>query len=129
MSTVVNIWKQCEKIECHMLSSGFPALAKKRSTVREGQFEKLDKAFFMWFMQQRSKGVSVSGPLLQEKALQFFPNDLSRFKCRTLLKLALDGFTTFAPDISKLQANSEFWAPFGPILPKCMRFYCTTCTS
>ena len=35
-------------------------------------FEKLDKAVYTWFIQQRSKGAPVSGPLLQEKALQMF---------------------------------------------------------
>ena len=72
-STVADTWKQREKIECHMSSSDCPALAKKRCIVRVGQFKKLDKACFTWFVQQRSKGAPVSVPLLQEKALQFFP--------------------------------------------------------
>ena len=67
------VWKQREKIECQVSSSDCLALAKKRCIVRKGQLDKLDKACFTWFMQQRSKGAPVSGPLLQEKALQLFP--------------------------------------------------------
>ena len=37
--------------------------------MREAHFEKLDKACYLWFLQQRSKGAPVSGPELKEKAL------------------------------------------------------------
>ena len=70
-STVADIWKQRVKIESHVLSSDCPAFAKKRCIVREGQFEKLDKACYTWFMQQRSKGAPVPGPLLQESNYTF----------------------------------------------------------
>ena len=33
---------------------------------------KLDEAGYLWFQQQRPKGTPVSGPLVQEKALQLF---------------------------------------------------------
>lgn len=33
-------------------------------------YEKLDKATFLWFTQEREKGVPIGGPLIQEKALQ-----------------------------------------------------------
>ena len=35
-------------------------------------FAKVDQACYEWFLQQRCKGAPVSGPILQEKALQFF---------------------------------------------------------
>ena len=87
-STAADRWKQREKIKCHVSSSDCPALAKKRCIIREGQFEKLDKARFTWYMQQHSKGAPVSGPLLQEKALQFFPtiypdSNAESFKARS----------------------------------------------
>ena len=57
-------------------ASGFsqdnPSFAKKRCIVKDANFEKLDKAVYTWFIQQRSKCAPVSGPLLQEKALQMF---------------------------------------------------------
>lgn len=43
----------------------------KRKTMKTGEFEKTSSALFMWFTQLRSKGSPVSGPLLQEKAIEF----------------------------------------------------------
>ena len=37
--------------------------------MRDAHFEKLDKACYLWFLQQCSKGAPVSGPVLKEKAL------------------------------------------------------------
>ena len=47
------------------------------------------QSLFMWFMQQGSKGVPASGPLLLEKVLQF-SNNSSKFVPRIFLKLAVD---------------------------------------
>ena len=71
-STVADVRKVREKIERHVSASDNPSFAKKRCIVKEANFEKLDKAVYNWFIQQRSKGAPVSGPLLQEKALQMF---------------------------------------------------------
>ena len=57
-----------------MSTSDCPTFAKKRCIVREAKFEELEKACYTWFMQQRSKGAPVSGPLLKEKAMQLFPS-------------------------------------------------------
>ena len=32
--------------------------------------KKIDEAIFLWFSQERQKGVPISGPLIQEKALR-----------------------------------------------------------
>ena len=64
-STVADVWKAQEKIERHVSASDNPLFAKKRCIVKEANFEKLDKAVYTWFIQQRSKGAPVSGPLLQ----------------------------------------------------------------
>ena len=84
-ATVGDIWKNREKIEIHVSASTNPAFAKKRCIVRDAHFHKLDEACYIWFQQQRAKGAPVSGPLLQEKALQLFPSlypdeDESAFK-------------------------------------------------
>ena len=73
-STVGDIWKNKEKIETHVTASANPALAKRRCIVRDAHFQKLDEACYLWFQQQRAKGAPVSGPLVQEKALQLFPS-------------------------------------------------------
>ncbi|XP_062513432.1 jerky protein homolog-like [Corticium candelabrum] len=73
-STLADIWKSRDKISRHVSGSEIPDGAKKRRVVKEPQFEKIDEACYMWFAQQRAKGASVSGPLLQEKALALFPS-------------------------------------------------------
>ena len=49
-------------------------LVKKRCIVRDANFEKLDQACHDWFLQQRSNGAPLSGPVLREKALQLTPH-------------------------------------------------------
>jgi len=41
--------------------------------MKEAQFEELEKAYYLWFMQQHSKDAPISCPLVQEKALLLFP--------------------------------------------------------
>ena len=71
-STVSDIWKGREKIESFVSASECPSLTKKRCIVRDPNYEKLDQACHVWFLQQRSKGAPISGPVLKEKALQLF---------------------------------------------------------
>ena len=71
-STIDDIWKERDKVENYVSTSDCPSVAKKKCIIRKAKFEELKKACFMWFMQQRSKGAPVSGPLLREKALQLF---------------------------------------------------------
>lgn len=72
-STVADIWKDREKIENFVSASDCPSFAKKRHIVRKAVFEKLDQACYLWFIQQRSKGAPLSGPILKKQALQLFP--------------------------------------------------------
>lgn len=39
-----------------------------RKTLKTSDFENVNEALFMWFTQQREKGMPLTGPLLQEKA-------------------------------------------------------------
>ena len=43
----------------------------KRESLKLADDEQLDKALYAWFIQQRSTGTPISGPLLQEKARHF----------------------------------------------------------
>lgn len=47
---------------------------KKRKTMRKSSHEALDVALYLWFVQKRSEGIPISGPILCEKALQFNKN-------------------------------------------------------
>lgn len=39
-----------------------------RKKMRMSDDDALDKAVYLWFIQERSKGIPVSGPLIMEKA-------------------------------------------------------------
>ena len=43
----------------------------KRKSLKLADDEQLDRALYAWFIQQRSTGTPISGPLLQEKAKRF----------------------------------------------------------
>jgi hypothetical protein len=40
--------------------------------MKKGEHEKVGEALYLWFMNKREKGLPVSGPMLQEKALQYY---------------------------------------------------------
>ena len=43
----------------------------KRKKSHDGEFEDMDKAFYLWFETRRSQQVSIDGVLLKEKTLNF----------------------------------------------------------
>jgi len=61
----------------------------KRKSLKLANDERLDQALYTWFIQQRSTGTPISGPLLQEKAKHFSTQlngesaDLESFKAST----------------------------------------------
>ena len=57
--------------------------AKKHCIVRRLNYEDVDKALHLWFLQQRAVGTPISGSLLQTKAKLFYTHfnpDESKFK-------------------------------------------------
>ena len=44
----------------------------KRKSLKVAHDEQLDKALYAWFIQQRTSGTPISGPLLQEKVKHFY---------------------------------------------------------
>jgi len=44
---------------------------KVTNTTKVGMYQKLDSAIYLWFRQQREKGIPVTGPILLEKATEF----------------------------------------------------------
>lgn len=71
-TSTVSDWKKSrEKIEkwCSNQASG--SGIKKCKMMKTAVNDKVNEALFLWFTQCRSKGLPVSGPILQEKALQF----------------------------------------------------------
>ena len=76
-STVGNIRKNKENIEKHVTASANPAFTKKCCIVRDAHFQKLDKACYLWFQQQRAKSAPVSSIGARESN-RVFPFPLSR---------------------------------------------------
>lgn len=62
ISTVSDWVKSKSKLLQH--SSKIP----NRKTMKPAEYEKINEALFLWFTQQRVKGMPLSGPIIQEKA-------------------------------------------------------------
>ena len=60
------IWTKIEQF-CGIVTEKVP---EKRRMSKISEFDKVDEALFLWFSQHRQRGVSLSGSLIQEKALQ-----------------------------------------------------------
>ena len=63
----LTIWKNKEKFTSSIETSE----GLKRRSLKLADDEQLDKALYAWFIQQRSTGTLLPGPLLQEKAKHF----------------------------------------------------------
>ena len=92
----------------------------KRKSLKVARDEQLDNALYAWFIQQRTSGTPISGPLLQEKAKHFYnqlhtdPADgdfkawtgwLEKFKTR-------HGIRNLGIQVEKLSAAGETVEPF-----------------
>lgn len=71
--TTINDLKRCgDKIEDHiskMESTDGDVI--RRKTMKLSKHDELDQVVFYWFAQQRSQGIPLSGPIIQQKALDF----------------------------------------------------------
>ena len=72
-STVHDIVKSEEKLQAFQKEIKDGDCIKKRKTVKKADLLALDKAVFLWFIQQRCKGRPISGLLLMREALQLYP--------------------------------------------------------
>uniref|UniRef100_UPI00358DE128 tigger transposable element derived 5-like n=1 Tax=Myxine glutinosa TaxID=7769 RepID=UPI00358DE128 len=61
-------WKKKEV----KLRKGFVTLKGHRKRVRLGRYEQMEEALLLWFQQIRMENVPISGPMLQDKALQIY---------------------------------------------------------
>ena len=71
-ATVWDWRKKRKELEewCSQRSLGNTNAIALRKTMRKGDFEKTSEALFEWFLRMREQGISVTGPVLQSKALE-----------------------------------------------------------
>ena len=86
-STICDIKRNEDKLVTFVEKLDSAEASKTRKTMKAGKDKKLDEAVAMWFMQKRSEGVPISGPILMAKALQFhaklYPDGGEEFKAST----------------------------------------------
>ena len=46
--------------------------SKERKIMRLADDEKVDEAVYLWYVQKRSQGIPITGPILREKAQLFY---------------------------------------------------------
>lgn len=67
-STICDWRKNRLKLERFCTVSAEKTL-QHRQTAKQSLYDKVDEALFVWFTQERERGTSLSGPIVQEKAL------------------------------------------------------------
>lgn len=71
-TTINDLKKNASGIEKYATQiESFDGRPKKRKTMKRAANEALDTAVYLWFVQKRSEGIPLSGPIISEKALQF----------------------------------------------------------
>ena len=70
-STVGDWKKNRAEIEKWCVAQSNGSGMKVRKTMLKGKHKEVEEALFLWHEHLRGKGLPVSGPILQEKALQF----------------------------------------------------------
>lgn len=66
----ISDWKKNRaKLEQNCATSSAKSL-ENRQTMKQSVYTQVDEALFLWFTQEREKGTPLSGPIVQEKAVQ-----------------------------------------------------------
>lgn len=68
-ATICDWKKNRAKLQQYCTTSSESTL-ENRQTARQSQYDKVDEALFLWFSQERERGTPLSGPIVQEKAIQ-----------------------------------------------------------
>lgn len=88
-STVTDLKKNESRIRSFVsLMESLLVCSKERKIMRLADDEKVDEAVYLWYVQKRSEGIPITGPILREKAQLFHQqlhgdNYSSTFKAST----------------------------------------------
>lgn len=66
-TSTVSDWKK-NKDDLIKFATKTASSTVPRKTMKKFENEELNEALFLWFMQEREKGIQLTGPLIQEKA-------------------------------------------------------------
>lgn len=47
---------------------------QSQNSMKQGEYNKIDETLCLWFTQQRDRGISISGLILQQKAIEIGEN-------------------------------------------------------
>ena len=67
-STISDIKRSEQKVKEYASTLDSQGVSTSRKVMRLAKEDKLEEALYLWFIQKRSQGTAISGPLLAEKA-------------------------------------------------------------
>ncbi|XP_015435795.1 PREDICTED: jerky protein homolog-like [Dufourea novaeangliae] len=70
-ATITGIKNQKDAIENYLLQADTLDVSNNRKSMMVPKNKNVDDAVFQWFLENREKGVPITGPILCEKALEF----------------------------------------------------------
>lgn len=71
VNDICNNEEKLKKFKSAKSEFGIAKSVKETKSMKGGMFDNMDNALYVWFRQQREKGVPVTGPILLEKASEF----------------------------------------------------------
>ncbi|XP_066439178.1 large ribosomal subunit protein uL23m isoform X1 [Eleutherodactylus coqui] len=80
-STIYDIKKRKDQLCSFVASSETMRGLMKRHTLKQPKLAQLDKIVYKWFSEMRSQGISVTGPMIIEKAKAFYAEMEITEKC------------------------------------------------
>lgn len=70
-TTVNDIKRDADKIEQHVSTmQSMDGDVRTRKTMKPAKYDELDTAMYRWFIQARSQGIPLSGPIIMAKAVE-----------------------------------------------------------
>ncbi|KAM3919534.1 large ribosomal subunit protein uL23m isoform 1-T1 [Leptodactylus fuscus] len=80
-STIYDIKKRKDQLCSFVASSETMRGLMKRQTLKQPKLAQLDKVVYKWFSEMRSQGITVTGPMIIEKAKAFYAEMEITEKC------------------------------------------------
>ncbi|XP_075693735.1 large ribosomal subunit protein uL23m isoform X1 [Rhinoderma darwinii] len=121
-STIYDIKKRKDQLCSFVASSETMKGLMKRQTLKQPKLAQLDKVVYRWFTEIRSRGITVTGPMIIGKAKAFYAEMemtekcifsegwLRNFKERHGIRKVSDTAELFSKDAESTEGSSEFFS-------------------